>query len=56
MCKSIEVIVLPLFDLEHISTKKRIEKVFNPKEFFGVSSSSKDEIEQYLANSKRKWE
>ncbi|MFA5455343.1 MAG: hypothetical protein WC272_08500 [Sulfurimonas sp.] len=53
--KSIEVIVLPLFDLQESITEKRVSKTFNPKEFYGAFSSTKKEIDEFLAQSKSEW-
>jgi hypothetical protein len=38
---------------ERVDTCK--QKHFNPKEFFGLSDSSKNEIDEYLAKSKEEW-
>lgn len=39
-----------------ISPDKPKSKIFNPKEFFGVANSSKEEIDTYLQNSRDEWE
>ncbi len=41
-----------IFDLKK---NKNLEKKFNPKEFFGLGNSSKNEIEAYLQKSKDEW-
>lgn len=52
--KNIEVIVLPLFDLEKDTQSG--SKSFNPKEFYGISAQSKQSIDGYLASSREEWE
>lgn len=53
--KDIEIIVLPLFDLKE-SKEKSTPKIFNPKEFYGLASSSKEALDKYLTASKNEWE
>ncbi len=39
-----------------ISADKPKSKPFNPKEFFGVADSSKEQIDEYLKDSRDEWE
>ena len=54
--KNIEVIVLPLFDLEKPIDITTQPKIFNPKEFYGIMSSDKKSIDDYLSEGKKEWE
>jgi len=36
--------------------KPSSKKSFNPKEFYGVANISKEEIDEYLQNSRDEWE
>lgn len=51
--KDIEVIVLPLFDLDKKYDKP---KTFNPSEFYGAMTASRKSIDDYLQDSRKEWE
>jgi hypothetical protein len=46
--KKVQIFIIPT----HESTRK----IFNPREFYGVTHSSKKEIDTYLNHSKDEWE
>jgi hypothetical protein len=52
----IEIMILPLFELESTSTVKSIKKSFDPQSFYGVTSSDKKSIDKYLQKNKSEWE
>ena len=54
--KDIEVIVLPLFNLDKSIQIKEQKKQFDPKEFYATATSSKNDIDEYLAQNKSNWE
>ena len=56
MGKNIEVIVLPLFDLEKTVEKEEIKREFNPNDFYAITKTSKNDLDQYLLGSKQEWE
>jgi hypothetical protein len=45
--KNVQVFILPI---------KKPKDTFNPREFFGVTSFSKQEIDDYLQNSRDEWD
>jgi len=53
--KDIEVIVLPLFDLDKKHGKSK-SKIFNPNEFYGVMTTSRKSIDDYLLDTRKEWE
>ena len=38
-----------------LTQEEQHERLFNPKEFFGVARESKDEIDAYLAKTRNEW-
>ena len=52
----IEIMILPLFELESTNTVKSIKKPFDPQSFYGVASSDKKSIDKYLQENKSEWE
>ena len=52
----IEIMVLPLFMLEKSNNIQVAKKDFNPQEFYSATSSSKNEIDEYLSSNKSEWE
>jgi len=54
--RKVEIVVLPLFDLTEIVDKQGLRKVFDPKQFYGATTSSKSDIDEFLLNSKSEWE
>ena len=54
--KEIEIIILPLFDIKNNDQKTTPSKEFDPKIYYGASSSSKEDIDTYLVNAKSEWE
>lgn len=52
----VEIMLFPLFILEKPNNIQAIKKEFNPQEFYGAGASSKNEIDEYLANNKSEWE
>ena len=45
--KEVQVFIMPI---------KKPKETFNPREFFGVSSFSKQEIDSYLQDSRDEWD
>lgn len=54
--KDIEVIVLPLFNLDKSTQIKEQKKQFDPKEFYALTTTSKSDIDEYLAQNNSDWE
>ena len=54
--QEIEIMVLPLFMMDKPTDAQVIKKDFNPKQFYGITTSSKNEIDEYLSNNKNEWE
>jgi hypothetical protein len=52
----IEIMILPLFELESTGTVKSIKKSFDPQSFYGIASSDKKSIDKYLQENKSEWE
>jgi hypothetical protein len=52
----IEIMILPLFELESTGTVKSIKKSFDPQNFYGIASSDKKSIDKYLQENKSEWE
>ena len=52
----VEIMVFPLSILEKPNNAQTIKKEFNPQEFYGAGVSSREEIDEYLANNKSEWE
>jgi hypothetical protein len=52
----VEIMVLPLFMLEKSNNTQAVKKEFNPQDFYGATTSSKNEIDEYLASNKSEWE
>lgn len=48
--------VSPLFMLEKSNNTQVAKKDFNPQEFYSATSSSKNEIDEYLSSNKSEWE
>ncbi len=47
--QEVQVFIMPI-------KRKNIKYSFNPKDFFGVAKTSKDEIDQYLQSAKSEWD
>lgn len=52
----VEIMVLPLLDLDKKTHIQEVKKNFDPKEFYAATTSSKNDIDDFLSNSKNEWE
>lgn len=54
--RKVEIVVLPLFGLTEKVDKQHLRKDFDPKQFYGATTSSKSDIDKFLLDSKNEWE
>jgi hypothetical protein len=52
----VEIMVLPLFELGNQTNIQVEKKSFDPRNFYGITSSDQESIDQYLSNNKNEWE
>lgn len=54
--QELEVVLLPVFKPVEPAITESTQKLFNPKEFYGIGNSTKNEIDAFLMTSKKEWE